>query len=233
MKKQLNITFLFLVLSFSTNAQVNLQLGNLDAIMLQQGAGKIFRNSKIKDSKIQGSPYLQKMFAAAKVENVTQKYFMRYNVFEDEFEFITPKNDTLILDKIKDFNKITFSGTNKKYVLVEYTNSGGKLTKGYLIELYLKGKSGLYEKENISFYPGKIAKTSLEKDMPARYAKADPRYYFNSSETNIIEFPENKKQLFKLFPEKKSVIEAFLKENKIDFDLETDKIRIIDFLATI
>ena len=37
--------------------------------------------------------------------------------------------------------------------------------------------------------------------------------------------------LLKLFPDKKEAIENFIKENKIDFDIEKDRIKIINFLA--
>jgi hypothetical protein len=70
-------------------------------------------NSNLK-TKIVGSPYTQKMFAQAKVGTVEQKNFMRYNVFNDEFEFISAQKDTLILDKIEDFGTIVFPETNRK-----------------------------------------------------------------------------------------------------------------------
>ncbi len=233
MKNILIALLLIFILVSPTHAQVDLQFANIDAIMMNQGASKVFRNSKNNGNKIQGTPYLQQMFAIAKVENVNQKYFMRYNVFADEFEFITPKNDTLVLDKIKDFSKITFTGINKKYALVDYINIGGKSVKGYLIESHSKGNCTLYVQERVLFYDGKVAKTSLEKDMPARYVKSDNAYYFKYNDQGIIEFPENKKQLLKLFPAKKQEIEVFLKESKVSFSEDYDKVKIIDFLSTL
>lgn len=196
-------------------------------------AGKLFRNQNKTANKPQGSPYLQKMFAPAKVEKINIKAFMRYNVFDDNFEFITPKNDTLILDKIDDFGTIVFAATNKKYKLTQYVDTKNKLFNGYLISLYEKGDFVLYKKENIAFYEEKLAKTTLERDMPAKYVKSDDFYFFKNKEKGTIEFPENKKQLLKLFPDKKEAMETFLKENKINFDEESDKMKIIDFLNTI
>lgn len=196
-------------------------------------AGKLFRNQNKTTNKPQGSPYLQKMFIAAKVEKLNIKAFMRYNVFDDNFEFITPKNDTLILDKIDDFGTIVFEATNKKYKLTQYVNTKNKLFNGYLILLYEKGDFVLYKKENIAFYEEKLAKTTLERDMPAKYVKSDDFYFFKNKEKGTVEFPENKKQLLKLFPDKKEAMETFLKENKINFDEESDKMKIIDFLNTI
>lgn len=45
------------------------------------------------------------------------------------------------------------------------------------------------------------------------------------------EFPENKKGLIKLFPDKKEVFETFLKENKINFSDENDLKKLIDLIS--
>ncbi len=195
--------------------------------------GQNFTNPNRLKNKPQGSTYLQKMFTVAKVEKLNIKAFMRYNVFDDNFEFITPKNDTLILDKIDDFGTIIFAATNKKYKLTQYVDTKNKLFNGYLISLYEKGDFVLYKKENITFYEEKLAKTSLERDMPAKFVKSSDFYFFKTKDKGTVEFPENKKQLLKLFPDKKEVIETFLKENKLNFDDESDKMKIIDFLNTL
>lgn len=194
-------------------------------------AGKIFHNPQYEASKPKGSPYLNIMFASAKVENVDQKAFMRYNVFNDEFEFISPKNDTLILDKVADFANINFVATNTKYKCVTYTNTNGKITNGYLISLYEKGEYALFKKQNITFYEEKIAKTSLETNMPAKYVKSNDSYFLKNKNNGISEFPTSKKALVKLFPERKAAIESFIKVNNIDFEIEKDMVKIVDFLT--
>jgi hypothetical protein len=102
-----------------------------------------------------------------------------------------------------------------------------------LIEFYTKGNYTLYIKEKVTYYSGKVAKTTLEKDMPERYVKADNGYYFKNKEAGIIEFPDSKKQLIKLYLDKKQEIETFIKETKVSFSEDYDRIKIIDFLATL
>lgn len=188
-------------------------------------------NSNLR-TKIVGSPYTQKMFAQAKVGTLEQKNFMRYNVFNDEFEFISSQKDTLILDKIEDFGTIIFPETNKKFQLIAYTNSKNKLFYGYLINLKETNGFTLFKKENIIFTEEKIAKTSLEVNMPAKFVKSGDTFFLKNKDKGTSEFPENKKGLLKLFPDKKEAIELFLKENKTDFDSETDLMKIIDFIAS-
>ena len=105
--------------------------------------------------------------------------------------------------------------------------------KGYLVELYSNGSFSLYKKEAITYYAGKKARTSQESDLPASYSKVSYSYFFKTKTGNIIPFPESKKQLIKLYPDNKEGIEAFLKENKIDFDADADRIKIIHFLSTL
>lgn len=223
---------LLLLVAFSSVAQV--RTGTLKYEVLDPNtAGKIFKNPLTTKDKPTGSPYLMKMFTAAKVEGIAQNTYMRYNVFNDEFEFITNKNDTLVLDKIEDFGAITIIGFNKKYKLASYTDTKGKMAYGYLIETYQKNGVILYQKENIGFYEGKKAKTSLERDMPARYAKTDDTYFLKVKDGVIAEFPDGKKDLVKSFPDKKVEIETWLKANKVSFGDRADKIKIVEFLGTL
>ncbi|HMK06012.1 MAG TPA: hypothetical protein VK476_00695, partial [Flavobacterium sp.] len=91
----------------------------------------------------------------------------------------------------------------------------------------------LYKKENVTFYEARPAKTSLEASLPAKFVKADDTFYLKTKENSIVEFPDSKKQLIKLYPAKKAEIEAFLKENKISFTEDSDRIKVVDFLAAL
>ena len=223
---------LLLLISLKSFSQVQ-GLNHKYEVLNPETAGKIFRNSTPEKDKPLGSPYLQLKFSLAQVENVAQKYYMRYNAYDDSFEFITPKNDTLVLDKIADFNTIHLIATDKTYKLVDYTNGKGKLVKGYLIDFYDKADFVLYKKESVNYYEGKIARTTLENNVPSRYTKLEDAFYLKNKEGTITEFPESKKQLIKLFPNNKEVLETFLKENKISFNKGEDRIKIVDFLATL
>jgi hypothetical protein len=224
MKKIVFIILLISSIAFSQSAE-----NSKDQTSVHMAGGS-YRNPYKLKNKPKGSPYLQEAFAAANVVNAPGKVFMRYNIFNDEFEFISPKGDTLVLDKIEDFNNISFPGLGKKYKLTPYTDRKNKLAYGYLIEVYEKGDLALFKKENINFVEEKPAKTSLEVTMPARYSKGGDVYYLKNKGV-ITEFPDGKKALVKTFPEKKAAIESFIKDNKVSFDEEADLIRIIDFLA--
>lgn len=195
-------------------------------------SGKIFHNSTPLKTKPEGSPYIVFQFYPAKVEHVEKPSKMRYNAFSDEFEFITEKRDTLILDKKTEFGNITFVSTNISYHLLNYTKSNKDYT-GYLILLTELKNLSLFKKENIGLTEEKIAKTTLETSMPPRYFKDENEYYLSLKNHSIIEFPNNKKHLIKQFPDKKEAIENYMKQNDFNFDKENDVIKICEFLDTL
>lgn len=203
-----------------------------NSFWVQLGTGIIYAPRETAGVVITGTPYVNKNFADVNVAQLDLTAKMRYNVYEDEFEFITPKNDTLILDKKETFANLEFIDTKTKYFLTNYTNEDNRIVLGYLIDLYQKGNFGLFKKNNILIQEEKVAKTTLEANMPAKYYNASSTYFLKNDK-NFIKFPESKKQLVKIFPDKKETIEKFLKENKIDFDITEEKIKIVDFLSTL
>lgn len=232
MKTQLLKLIFFIFVINQSNAQnrgVNFRYEVLDP----NHAGKLFKNPDQEMEKPKGSPYIVSKFLDAKVATVSQIAKMRYNTFSDEFEFITATNDTLVLDKIQDFDNILFSHNNQNYRLLDYKNENKTSTRGYLITLFESEKLALFKKEIILLSEAKIAKTSLEMNMPAKYQIQDPSYFLKIQNNEIVLFPKNKKELFKLYIDKKDKVETFLKEQKIDLKNEKDLIETVTFLATL
>ena len=218
------IRFSIVVALFSVVSVLSQNNGNAKV------SGSLYINPVKAEDKPLGSPYSEISFAKANVSKINTETYMRYNTFADEFEFITPKNDTLILDKLEDFAQINFMGINKKYELLAYTDNK-KLVYGYLIISHETNGFTLYKKENVNYTEAKIAKTSFELNMPARFTKVGDTFFFKNKSGTTTAFPDGKKALLKAFPEKKSAIEAFLNENKLDFKSEKDLQKLMDLIA--
>lgn len=181
---------------------------------------------------VKGSPYIDKVFGHGKVVNAAENVFLRYNAYDDVFEFISPSNDTLVLNKTEAYGDIVFRSTKINYRLLNYTSKNGKPTTGYLIHLYEKNDFILYKKQKVNFSSARPAVSSYAADLPAEYTIAADVFYLKSKDQDIFEFPTNKKGLVKLYPNRKEAIETFLKQNNINFTSETDLKKLIDFLAT-
>ncbi|HNP32465.1 MAG TPA: hypothetical protein PKN96_04185 [Flavobacterium sp.] len=184
-------------------------------------------------SSTQGSPYLNKAFLHAKVGDLIQNALMRYDAANDQFEFITATNDTLILNKTGALGDISFSIPKATYQLVNYTERDGKKTTGYLVKLYEKNNFTLYKRQKVKYYPATAAKSSYDTASPARFDPMRDTFFLKRGEGEIIELPSGKKGILKLFPEKKDDLEAFIKQNDLDLEKERDVIMLIDFLASL
>ncbi|MGV3696483.1 hypothetical protein [Flavobacterium sp.] len=177
-----------------------------------------------------GSPYINDKFLPATISNVTQSAMMRYDGYNDEFEFIDTTSDTLVLHKSDKFNTISFKVGSAKYKLVEYSKKDTNVT-GYLQWVAEKNNVTLYKRQSVEYIAERKATTSFEVNQPAKFERHKDVYYFKHGDNAVAEFPTNRKGLLKLYPDRKSELETFIKENKIDFDQETDLVKLIGFLA--
>lgn len=231
MKKLFVITIIGSFISISGYSQVNNQGDDRTRLLnvLEEMARN--RDKYYVASRTEGSPYIVKSFTPATVSNVTNTALMRYDAYQDEFEFINPSKDTLALNKSELYNTITFTITNTKYNYVNYTKNGKPVT-GYLIWLHDKNGLSFYKKQNVSFTKERIAKSGFDKDIPANFSRGEDTFFIKDNDKGIREFPTTKKGLLKLYTERKDALETFIKQNNIDFDKEADLIKIVDFLAT-
>ncbi len=227
MKQPFKLAVIALLFSFFAQAQ-GYDRGSSFNYSGVTAPGRIYRHQP---AETEGSPYVLKVFMPAKVGDLSGNAFMRYNAFNDEFEFIDAKNDTLVLNKVEAFKDITFVGTNVKYELANYTNKNGEASSGYLVRLHEKNDYVLYKKQKVNHYEAKAAKSSYDAGSPAKFEAVDDLFFYKTKEREIGEFPSNRKGVLKLYPDKKEKLEAFFKQQNIDFKNESDLIKLIEFLS--
>jgi len=223
MKKQ----FLLIIITLSTMTGFSQDIERMR--FLNDLTTKSMQRTKIAMGTV-GTPYITKAFQPALVSGVSQNAMMRYDAYNDQFEFINSSRDTLVLNRLEQYNKVTFTISNTVYKLMDYTKKGEKVN-GYLISLFEKNGYGLFKKQNVRFTKEREANNSYDKSLPARYDKQNDTYFFKNGDKGISEMPDSKKGFFKLFPEKKAELESFFKQNDIDLDKEADMIKVLDLLA--
>ena len=179
----------------------------------------------------QGSPYLMQAFTLAKVANISSSAMMRYNAANDQFEFINSAGDTLSLNKSQPFDDITFTIQKVNYRLVDYKEKSGKVTNGYLVKLMEKNGFVLYKRQKIIYRDAQPAKSSYDTATPAKFTPAEDTFFLQKGDGEILELPNSKKGFLKLYPDKKTELEAYIKQNNIDPEKEQGVIKLVDFLA--
>lgn len=182
--------------------------------------------------KAEGSPYYNDKFLSAEISGIDALSKSRYNAEADLIE-IEYKDEIFALPKEEKYNSIRIA--NNLYKLYKYTNINGQEVYGYLIELFPNPKDNvsLLKREKIKLQKEKQATNGYSSYTPPKYIKANPEYYLQLKNKEIIAFPKNKKGLIEIFKDKKSEIESFFKANNLSFKDEKDMAKITEFVATL
>lgn len=217
-------TSVILIFVYSLNAAAQTPIPRMD---LNQFRGVLLAET---DVKILGSQYIDETFLSAKISVIgDQVVDVRYNVVRDEMEF---KRDEMVYQMYKtDSLTVSFVKENKIYKVFDYTLKG-KGYKGFLISNSTNEKVNFLMKEVIRLVPFKSAVNSYSQDVPAHYKK-DGNIYLLKIKSEIVEMPNSKKNLVKLFPNHSTKIEEFLKANKTDFNKEESLLVLVNFLNTL
>ena len=190
-----------------------------------------FRNNSFEDNsvKTEGSQYIDNTFYSSSFTCISQATPpIRYNTYKEEMEFMI-EDKLYYLDKNENC-EMTINNLTYKY----FTNYDSKNNDGYLIIL-TKSKDSkyiLYKKDKVKFVPAYTPGSSYGEEKPAKYVVDKSKYYFKNQD-KLVEFPEKKSELLKLFPNNKEAIELYLKENKVKFNDDSSLLLLTTFLNTL
>ncbi len=169
----LKTTLLFFLFSFTVFSQENFNLNNGDNFEVVKIIAQKNNQRTLDLSKISGSPYSMKTFALAKVERGNEKakanLLLRYNGYNDEIEIgKSTTQETSEEALLKDKNlRATFN--NKTYQYLSFESKKDETTDGYLILLFEGENYRLYRQDKKKLSEGRLAKTSLDKDIAPRF----------------------------------------------------------------
>lgn len=175
--------------------------------------------------KIKHKMYLTNDFEASTVDNIDQIFYLKFNMYNNEMEFI--KADKVYNLKKINGRKVFFKNLNKTYQIF---NENGSLV--YFKNFNNNGKAKLLSKQVVKYVKGKTAASSYQKDKPADFKKQDDKYFI-AIENSIIKLPSKKKSFFEVFENKSSMIKAFVKSNKINIKKEKDLNKVINYYNTL
>lgn len=210
--------FLFaVVISTGSFAQVTFGNGtNLGTVLFKD---KVF-DMENKNKDIQGSAYIYQDFVSANIKDVEGNLKVRYNALKDDVEI--KQNDAVyIIPREERFSTITIMDNGEIIKLEKFTYKD-KPYEGYLFVINENNGLTVYKKEKVEFKDFEKPRNSYDEEKPARFIPEKTEYFIKDYNGKIFELPKNKKKLIERLPEKGSKIEAFLKNNKIDFNNEKD-----------
>ena len=141
---------------------------------------------------------------------------------EVSIDYLTIQTDTFYFDKV--------------YVELLHSNAAAKFGKVEIIKVADVQKEGAFGQMSStasieavsSYYGGSQAYKLVEKSTIILEKRTI--FFIGDNSNNFL--PAAKKNINKMFNEKSSAIEPFIKENKIAFSKENDLVKLIDFLGT-
>ncbi len=179
-----------------------------------------------------GTPYNSTTFLLGNIyinkELTKSDVAMRYNIYSDEMQvkesLQSEDKDITALIKSPD---ISVTILNETFI---YVPKGKGLEKGGYFQVETTGKTySLYKKLGKEYFEASKAKTSFERDVPAKF---DDRtfYYIHFSNGAMVELPDSKKKRYKAFGESEALVKAYAKERKLNITEEKDLKKVIIYL---
>ncbi len=188
---------------------------------------KMEMSTGVRESKIQGSPYLNDEFISGSVFTTSKTQFtdvpLRYNIYNDNIEFKQNNNPVQELANPEIVEKVEFG--DYKFVYIPYSDSR-KTDKGFF-NILEEGKATLYQKPLVIFEEAK-ATSPYQDAKPARFDRKSDEYYIGV-ENGEAKKIDSKKDLPDLFPDHKKEVETFIKKKKVKPNDEESLVELVKY----
>lgn len=211
------LLFLALLLSVTTYSQV-MQVNGLPTVLTT--TGEVPDDLKA----IQHKKYLSQDYKPSYVDDMKERAFLRYNIYDDQMEFI---KDGTIYYLAKDVGRKVRFADNTTYQVYDFNG------KQSFFLIHEEGKNSLIAKLSIRFVEAKKAGSGYEADKPADYKRRKDELYFVLKNKGIIKVPSKKKDFFNLFDSESSRIKDYMKKNKLSYKKSQDLKKLVAYLNTI
>lgn len=177
---------------------------------------------------IEGSPYPTPKLVKGQVKfegGDTASYFMRYDIYLDEMEFL--KDERLYsITNTRMLAYLDIGGI--RYIYQDYYINKKKFT-GYMAEL-VKEAYSLYRKDRVQFESEKPPKSSYDLPSPAVFKSKPSLYLVSIDGRQIQQFKVDNSAYGKFPPFKASDIKAYMKQHNLKFKNEEDLIQLFQYL---
>lgn len=168
--------------------------------------------------------YLNTGYSASYVDNFKTVGYFRYNLADDQMEFLR-NNKTYFLKKELG-RKIKFTSSNTTYKVFELN---GRLDYFLVIS---EGKNSLLIKQNVKYIKPKKSQNGYDGYRPANFLRIKDRYYIANG-NKVIELPRNKKSFYNTFGKVSKKIQSYATNNKLTHKSLGDLKKIVAYYNTL
>lgn len=215
--RQFLFLFVSILFDISTYSQV-IQVNGLPTVLTT--TGEVPDDLKA----IQHKKYISQDYKASYVDDFKERAFLRYNMFEDQMEFVKDGN---IYYLAKDVGRTVRFADNNTYKVYDLNGD-----KGFFL-VHQEGKNSLVAKQSVRFVEAKKAQSNYEADKSADYKRRKDVLYFVLEEKGLIRVPSKKKDFYSVFGSDASKVKSHMKKNKLGYKKDKDLKQIISFVNSL
>lgn len=223
--KTKKIILLLVIIIFSTKMALSQVNPNFEfKNKVRDEIGSVKKVDKFEDEDLKKTVhvrYLHQDYKKAYISKSKEIYFLRYNIFTDEMEYVNNNN---VYNLNKSENKvIDFFEIKTKYGVFNLNNE-----LNYLM-IINNGKNSVLSKQHVMFDEGKKAVTQFDVKVPPKFIRQKDEYYIAFNNTNLVSVPKSKKAFYKLFKDKASVMKKYVSQEKLSHKKIDDLVKIVEY----
>jgi hypothetical protein len=184
---------------------------------------KIVDKSVLKESaELEKKKYLSYTYDLASVDNYDTKAYVRYNIFDDQMEFVKDESIYYLAKEVG--RQVKFINTKDVYRVYEMK---GEL---HFFKMYVSGENSLIAKQKIRYIDAKVATSGYDRARPANYKRLKDDIYLAKGNKELVELSgKKKKEFYKAFGDKEDQIKTYMKENKLGYKNVDDLEKIVTY----
>ena len=169
--------------------------------------------------------YLVYAYELASVDTYDTKAYIRYNIFEDEMEFV--KDESLYYLAKEVGRKVRFKDSDFTYKVYELNYELN------FFKVLVEGKNSLVAKQGVKYVDAKVALSGYDKAKPANYKRLKDEMYIALEDNSLVKVSKNKNQFFSAFGDKESDMKSYMKENRLNHKKLKDLKKAVSYFNTL
>jgi len=196
--------------------------GPYDNLEVAKGTYSYMDSEKVK---ILEKQYLTSEYLDAKVDDFTTKAKLRYNLYNDQMEFI--KDDSIYYLKKEEGRTVRFVDSNDIYKVYKVY---GNLE---FLKVDVSGDYSLLVKQSKSFVTPKQRRINYGYHIDATFKRNRDVFFIKLPNSKVLEIPTKKSEFLDLFKNRTKEIESYIKKNKVNLKKEEDLKELIIHLNSL
>ena len=183
----------------------------------------------------EGSQFHDEEFKEVKIAESSEKLTARYNAFLDEME-VQGENKSGWINKNKYGSKIIFTEDDVAYKILDADDSDDRKALGYYEVLLENDYVSLYKKEAKKLAVGieQLQYMTPPPKIVADYQDVKAEYYIEfHNNGNAKKLSRTRRGVSKLFDDKRDIVKAYIKDNKLKVTRDEDLITIITYVNSL